>query len=326
MCRGLELRTYLARRLLLSIPTLFGLTVLIFGAMRVLPGGGLGAFVVDDMVSQQLTDAQIQLIKQELGLDRPLIIQYATWMRDVFDGSFGYSQSRNDEPIRDLILSRGVISAEIGILSVLLSWVIGLPVGILSAMKPHSIWDKLASTTTVLFLALPNFWLGLLIVVAWVIWWDYHPPFVGVNPWVDPVANFEIIIGPTLVMATSMAAVIARMARSSLFEAFQQDFVRTATSKGLAERIVIARHVLPNALLPVLTISGVMLGFVMGGSVAVEVAFMTPGLGRSMVLATIERDMNVVQSLVLLYGIIFVLVNLCIDILYSVLDPRIRIS
>ena len=104
MCRGLELRTYLARRLLLSIPTLFGLTVLIFGAMRVLPGGGLGAFVVDDMVSQQLTDAQIQLIKQELGLDRPLIIQYATWMRDVFDGSFGYSQSRNDEPIRDLIL------------------------------------------------------------------------------------------------------------------------------------------------------------------------------------------------------------------------------
>ena len=320
------MRTYVLRRILLTIPTLFGLTVLIFGAMRVLPGGGLGAFVVDDMVSQTLTEAQIQLIKKELGLDRPLYIQYSVWMRDVFDGSFGYSQSRGGEPIRNLILSRGIISAEIGIFSVLLSWVIGLPVGMLSAMKPNSIWDKLASTTTVLFLALPNFWLGLLIVIAWVVWWGYHPPFVGVNPWVDPVGNFEIIIGPILVMSTSMAAVIARMARSSLFEVLRQDYVKTAKSKGLAERVVIARHVLPNALLPVLTISGVMLGFVMGGSVAVEVAFMTPGLGRSIVLATIERDMNVVQSLVLLYGIIFILVNLTIDLLYSVLDPRLRIS
>lgn len=320
------MRTYVLRRILLTIPTLFGLTVLIFGAMRVLPGGGLGAFVVDDMVSQTLTDAQIQLIKKELGLDRPLYIQYSSWMRDVFDGSFGYSQSRGGEPIRDLILSRGIISAEIGIFSVLLSWVIGLPVGMLSAIKPNSIWDKLASTTTVLFLALPNFWLGLLIVIAWVVWWGYHPPFVGVSPWVDPVANFEIIIGPILVMSTSMAAVIARMARSSLFEVLRQDYVKTAKSKGLAERVVIARHVLPNALLPVLTISGVMLGFVMGGSVAVEVAFMTPGLGRSIVLATIERDMNVVQSLVLLYGIIFIFVNLIIDLLYSVLDPRIRMS
>ena len=320
------MRKYLARRFLLTIPTLFGLTVLIFGAMRVLPGGGLGAFVVDDMVSQQLTDVQIQAIKRELGLDRPLYIQYSSWMRDVFDGSFGYSQSRGGEPIRDLILSRGIISAEIGIFSVLLSWVIGLPVGMLSAIKPNSIWDKLASTTTVLFLALPNFWLGLLIVIAWVVWWGYHPPFVGVSPWVDPVANFEIIIGPILVMSTSMAAVIARMARSSLFEVLRQDYVKTAKSKGLAERIVIVRHVLPNALLPVLTISGVMLGFVMGGSVAVEVAFMTPGLGRSIVLATIERDMNVVQSLVLLYGIIFIIVNLIIDLLYSVLDPRIRMS
>ena len=320
------MKGYVARRFLLMIPTLFGLTVLIFGAMRVLPGGGLGAFVVDDMVSQQLTDVQIQAIKRELGLDRPLYIQYYTWIRDVFDGSFGYSQSRAGEPVRDLILSRGIISAEIGILAVLLSWVIGLPVGMLSAIKPNSIWDKLASTTTVLFLAVPNFWLGLLIVLAWVVFWGYHPPFVGVNLWVDPVANFKIIIGPTLVMATSMAAVIARMARSSLFEVLRQDYVKTAKSKGLAESVVIARHVLPNALMPVLTISGVMLGFVLGGSVAVEVAFTTPGLGRTIVQATIERDMNVVQSLVLLYGIIFVLVNLCIDILYSVLDPRIRIS
>ena len=305
------MKQYVARRLLLSIPTLFGLTLLIFGAMRLLPGAGLAGYV-DDIVAQQLTDVEIAAIKKDLGLDKPLHIQYITWMKGVLDGSFGYSMARGGEPVSDLILSRGVISAEI--------------VGILSAIKPNSIWDKVASTTTVLFLALPNFWLALLIVLAWVVWWNYHPPFVGVNPWVDPVENFKIVIGPIIVLSTSMAAVIARMARSSLFEVLRQDYVRTARSKGLAGRIVIVRHVLPNALLPVLTISGVMLGFVLGGSVAVEVAFATPGLGRTMVLASVERDMNVVQSLVLLYGIIFVIVNLIIDLLYSVLDPRVRIS
>jgi len=319
------MRQYIIRRVILSIPTLIGLTLLIFGTMRILPGGELAGYV-DEAVDVNLTEAEIAQIKKDLGLDRPLLVQYLSWMRDVLDGSFGYTMFRSGEPIRDLILSRGLISAEIGIFAVIFSWVIGLPVGMLSAIKPNSIWDKLASTTTVLFLALPNFWLGLLIVVVGVTVWGYHAPFVGVPPWEDPLKNFEIVVGPVVVLATSMAAVIARMTRSSLFEVLRQDYVRTARSKGLREKITITRHVLPNALLPVLTISGVMLGFVLGGSVAVEIAFATPGIGRTMVLASVERDMNVVQSLVLLYGIIFVIVNLAIDILYSALDPRIRLA
>ena len=319
------MRQYITRRLILSIPTLIGLTLLIFAAMRILPGGGLGGYA-DDAVEENLTEAEIALMKKDLGLDRPLYVQYLSWMGDVLDGSFGYTMFRTEEPIRDLILSRGVISAEIGILAVIFSWVIGLPVGMLSAIKPNSIWDKLASTTTVLFLAVPNFWLGLLLVLIGVIVWGYHAPFVGVPPWEDPLKNFEIVIGPVMVLATSMAAIIARMTRSSLFEVLRQDYVRTARSKGLREKITIIRHVLPNALLPVLTISGVMLGFILGGSVAVEVAFATPGIGRTMVMASVQRDMNIVQSLVLLYGIIFVMVNLFIDVLYSFLDPRIRMT
>jgi len=318
------LKKYIARRLLLSIPTLFGLTLLIFGVMRIVPGGALGAFG-DEGIDNKYSESELALMKKDLGLDRPLVVQYSTWIRDVFDGSFGYTILKR-EPIKNLILTRGVISGEIGVLAVIFSWVIGLPVGMISAIKPNSIWDRIASTNTVLFLAIPNFWLGLLIVLFWVIIWGYHPPFVGVDIFEDPVANLQIVMGPVAVLATSMAAVIARMTRSALFEVLQQDYVRTARSKGLKERITVIRHVLPNALLPVLTISGVMLGFVLGGSVAVEVAFGTPGIGRTMVLASVERDFNIVQSIVLLYGIIFVAVNLIVDLLYSALDPRIRLA
>ncbi len=297
---------------------------MIFGIMRILPGDPLATFMAGDYM-RRLGPDEIALIKRDLGLDRPLAVQYGTWMRDVLTGSFGKTFHRKD-PIIDLITSRGAISAEIGILAVVVSWVMGLPVGILSAVRPDSIWDKIASSTTVLFLAIPNFWLGLLIVLVTLTFWGYHPPLVSVHLWEDPRANLQIIVGPAMVLATSMAAVIARMVRSSLFEVLREDYVRTARAKGLKERGTIIRHALPNALLPVLTISGVMLGFVLAGSLAVEVAFGTPGIGKTMVLAAKSRDMSIVQSFVLLYGIIFVLVNLLVDLLYGVIDPRIRLA
>ena len=318
------MQKYLARRLLLAIPTLLGLTLLIFGIMRILPGDPLATFIVGDY-ERRLSPAEIALIKKGLGLDRPLAAQYGMWMREVLTGSVGLTLHRKD-PIINFIKSRGAISAEIGILAVVVSWIMGLPVGILSAVRPNSIWDMMASSTTVLFLAIPNFWLVLLIVLLTLTVWGYHPPLVSVHFWEDPWANFQIIIGPAMVLATSMAAVIARMARSALFEVLREDYVRTARAKGLKDGIMIVRHALPNALLPVLTISGVMLGFVLGGSVAVEVAFGTPGIGKTMVAAALTRDMNVVQSLVLLYGMTFVLVNLLVDLLYGSIDPRIRLA
>ena len=252
-------------------------------------------------------------------------MQYGTWIRDVMTGSFGKTFHRKD-PIIDLILSRGAISMEIGILAVIISWIMGLPVGILSAIRPNSLLDMTSSSTAVLFLAIPNFWLGLLIVLLTLTLWGYHPPLVSVHIWEDPWANFQIVIGPAMVLATSMAAVIARMTRSSLFEVLREDYVRTARAKGMTDMTTIIRHALPNALLPVLTISGVMLGFVLSGSLAVEVAFGTPGIGKTLVLAAKSRDMNIVQSFVLLYGIIFVVVNLMVDLLYGAIDPRIRLS
>lgn len=297
---------------------------MIFGIMRILPGDPLATFMAGDYMRRMGPD-EIALVKKDLGLDRPLPMQYGTWIRDVMTGSFGKTFHRKD-PIIDLILSRGAISMEIGILAVIISWIMGLPVGILSAIRPNSLLDMTSSSTAVLFLAIPNFWLGLLIVLLTLTLWGYHPPLVSVHIWEDPWANFQIVIGPAMVLATSMAAVIARMTRSSLFEVLREDYVRTARAKGMTDMTTIIRHALPNALLPVLTISGVMLGFVLSGSLAVEVAFGTPGIGKTLVLAAKSRDMNIVQSFVLLYGIIFVVVNLMVDLLYGAIDPRIRLS
>ncbi len=318
------MRAYVLKRLLYAIPTIFGITVLIFGIMRILPGDPLGAYYGIETIIQW-TPEQKAAILRDLGLDKPLAVQYAVWVKDIASGKLGESFFRGD-PIIEILAQRGPISAQIGIISVAISWIIGLPVGIISAVRPNSVWDMCTSFFTVLFLAIPGFWLGLLVVVACISWFQYKAPIVSVQFWEDPWTNFEIIVGPAIVLGLGQAAFIARMARSSLFEVLREDYVRTSRAKGLVERLVIARHAMPNALLPVLTLSGVLLGFVMGGSVAVEQAFTVPGLGKALVVAAIDRDFNVVQNIVLFYAVIFVLVNLLIDLLYGWLDPRIRLN
>ena len=318
------MRTYVLKRLLYAIPTIFGITVLIFGIMRILPGDPLGAYYGIETIIQW-TPEQKAAILRDLGLDKPIAVQYAVWIKDIASGKLGESFFRGD-PIIEILVQRGPISAQIGIISVAISWIIGLPVGIISAVRPNSVWDMCTSFFTVLFLAIPGFWLGLLVVVACISWFQYKAPIVSVQFWEDPWTNFQIIVGPAIVLGLGQAAFIARMARSSLFEVLREDYVRTSRAKGLIERLVIARHAMPNALLPVLTLSGVLLGFVMGGSVAVEQAFTVPGLGKALVVAAIDRDFNVVQNIVLFYAVIFVLVNLFIDLLYGWLDPRIRLN
>lgn len=318
------MRTYILKRLLYAIPTIFGITVLIFAIMRILPGDPLGAYYGIETIINWTPEQKAEILR-DLGLDKPYWVQYALWMRDIASGRLGESFFRGD-PIIEILIQRGPISAEIGLISVAISWLIGLPVGIISAVRPNSIWDMFSSFFTVLFLAIPGFWLGLLMVVAMITWFQYKAPIVSVQIWEDPWKNLQIIAGPAVVLGLGQAAFIARMARSSLFEVLREDYVRTSRAKGLVERLVMARHALPNALLPVLTLSGVLLGFVIGGSVAVEQAFTVPGLGKALVVAAIDRDFNVVQNIVLLYAVIFVLVNLFIDLLYGWLDPRIRLN
>jgi peptide/nickel transport system permease protein len=315
---------YLARRLFYAIITLFGVSVTIFLIMRVLPGDPLVA-ILGVEGHAQMRPADRARIMADLGLSAPLPVQYVHWLRDIATGRLGKSFFRGDT-VAQQILHRGPISAEIAILSLIISWLVGLPVGILSAFRPNSIPDGVARAISVLFIAIPGFWLGMLIVLALLFWFGYKSPLVIVHLWEDPWQNFQIVVGPGVVLGLAQGAYIARMARSCLLEVISEDFVRTARAKGLREGLVVMRHALPNALLPVITISGVLLGFVLGGSVAVEQAFGVPGLGRAMVAAVIERDIIVVQNLVLLYAVIFVAVNVLVDLSYAWLDPRIRYS
>ena len=315
---------YIAKRIVVAIPAVFGVSILIFFMMRVLPGDPLGSFYGIEQLTR-FTPEQKAEILHDLGIDRPYVVQYGEWLKNIFTGSLGTSLFRKDS-ILSIIGRRFPISAEIGVMSVVLSWIIGLPVGILSALRPQSVSDTIASFFTVLFLAIPGFWLGLVIVVGQISLFGYKAPIVAVQLWDDPWINFQIIVGPMVVLGLGQAAFIARMARSSLLEVLRDDYIRTARAKGLRERLVLVRHSLPNALLPVLTVSGILLGFVMGGSVVVEQAFTAPGLGKTLVAAAIDRDFNIVQNITLLYAVIFVVVNLFVDLLYGYLDPRIRLA
>jgi peptide/nickel transport system permease protein len=245
------------------------------------------------------------------------------WLKDIATGQLGKSFFRGDT-VKDLILHRGPISAEIALLALVVSWLVGLPAGILSAIKPNGWLDAVARLVSIVFIAVPGFWLGLLVVLALLFWFGYKAPIIIVHVWQNPWENLQLVIGPAIVLGLAQGAYIARMSRSCLLEVIGEDYVRTARAKGAAEKTIVLRHALPNALLPVITISGVLLGFVLGGSVAVEQAFGVPGLGRALVIAIIERDIIVVQNLVLLYAAIFVVVNVLVDLSYGWLDPRIR--
>jgi peptide/nickel transport system permease protein len=223
-----------------------------------------------------------------------------------------------------MIARRGPLTAEIALFAVILSWLVGIPIAVVSALRPNSIGDNLSRFLSILFLAVPGFWLGMLIVLALLFWFGYKAPLAGASLFEAPWRNLQIVIGPAVVLGLGQAAYIARMARSSLLEVIREDYVRTARAKGLSRRLVISLHALPNALLPVITLSGILLGFVLAGSIPVERAFGTPGLGYAMYTAVSERDVFVMQNLVFLYAIVFVLLNIAVDVTIAWLDPRIR--
>ena len=205
----------------------------------------------------------------------------------------------------------------------ILSWLVGIPVAIVSALRPNSLGDNVSRFLSILFLAVPGFWLGMLIVLAALFMFGYRAPLAG-PLLTDPWGNLQVVIGPAVVLGLGQAAYIARMARSSLLEVIREDYVRTARAKGLSRRPVITFHALPNALLPVITLSGILLGFVLAGSIPVERAFGTPGLGYAMFTAVSERDVFVMQNLVFIYAVVFVLLNILVDLTIAWLDPRIR--
>ena len=312
---------YIVRRVLHAIPALLGVTVIVFVALRIMPGDP-----VSIMFGTQATKIRPEdraKIEADLGLSLPLGAQYLKWLQDVSTGKLGKSFWRGDT-VLDLIIQRGPLTVEIAVLAILLSWVVGIPVGILSALRQNSLLDYIARFCTVLFLAIPGFWLGAMIVLVLLLWWDYAPPLGVINLWDNPVKNVQIVAGPAIVLGLAVSAYIARMTRSSLLEIIREDYIRTARAKGLREQTVVLKHALRNASLPIITLSGVLFGFLLSGTVVVEQAFNVPGLGKAMVEAFVTLDYAVVQNLVLLYSVIFVGINLLIDVSYAWLDPRIR--
>ena len=313
---------YIIRRLAAGALTVVGVSIVVFFVLRVLPGDPLVAvFGMEGFT--KLSAAERAGYMAQLGLSDPLPVQYLHWLRDIATGSFGHSFFRA-ESVAEMIGRRGPLTAEIALISVVLSWIVGIPVAIVSALKPNSLGDYISRLISIVFLAVPGFWVGMLIVLASLFWFGYRAPLAGASLFEDPWRNLQIVIGPALVLGLGQAAYIARMARSSLMEVIREDYVRTARAKGLNGRRVIGLHALPNALLPVITLSGILLGFVLAGSIPVERAFGTPGLGYAMYTAVSERDIFVMQNLVFLYAIVFVLLNIAVDVTIAWLDPRIR--
>jgi len=313
---------YVLRRLLYAIPTLLGITMLIFLVLRILPGDPLSILYGEGGVGS-LSNADLATIRHQFGFDRPLYQQYAYWLKDLLTGNLGHTLARGDS-VAEIIQERGILTGEIAVLAVLVSWLVGLPAGILSAVRQNSMGDYLARFCTIIFLAVPGFWVAMLVVIGTLTAFNYRPPLGIIPPWEDPIANLKIVAGPGGVLGLATSAYIARLTRSTFLDVIREDYIRTARAKGVRENMVVLHHALRNAVLPVLTISGVLFGFLLSASVAVEQAFAVSGLGTALVQAFQERDLLVVQTLVLLYGVVFVVVNLLIDLAYTWVDPRIR--
>jgi len=315
---------YLLRRLLLAIPTLFGVTVVIFLAVRVLPGDPATAMASAGQGEFTLSEEQLEKARRILGLDKPLHEQYVNWIGGAIRGDFGESFEIANTSVAEIIALRWPVTMQIALMAVGFSWIFGVPVGIASARNQNNLIDHALRFVATTFLAVPSFWLGMVLILFVVSVFMWRPPLTIVQFWDDPLANLTVTIGPAIALGTGAAAVLARVTRSSVLEVLGSDFVRTARAKGLDERAVLWTHVLKNSLLPVVTVSGMALGGLLGGAVAVETAFHVLGTGEALVRALASRDYPVIQSMVLLFGVVYVILNLAIDLLYGWLDPRIR--
>ena len=315
------MRAYVIRRLLLMIPTLLILTVIVFLTVRFIPGDAIDTMVI----RLELFDIDREELLRTLGLDVPLHVQYGRWISGILlRGTFGESLFGGATPIEERILAKLPVTMELGLMSIAIALVIALPVGIYSAIRQDRIGDFVGRSVAVIGLATPNFWLGTMVVIYPAIWWGWTPPLEYVPLAEDPSANLGILLVPALILGTAMSAHTMRLTRTMMLEVLRQDYIRTAWAKGLRERLVVIRHAVKNAMIPVVTGIGLSLPLLVGGSVIMENIFNLPGLGRLMVTALQERDYPVISAVNLFFGVSVVVFNLLIDLIYPYLDPRVR--
>lgn len=313
--------TYILRRLIATIPVLLLVTFGSFALIRIIPGD-----LATLKLGQDATPDEINLYREELGLNDPIPLQYVTWLGEMARGDFGESQWEF-RPVSEVVRDKFPVTMELSLLAIIISTVIAIPFGVVSAVRQDSWLDQSLRFFAVLFLAVPAFWLAILLITLPSIWFGWKVPLTGyAHLWDDPVLNLKRMIWPALVIGASSAALVMRLMRSSLLEILRQDYIRTAWAKGLQERSVIYRHALKGAMIPVVTIIGLQLSLLLGGSVIAEQVFSLPGMGRSMLGAISKRDYPLVQSYVVIFSVIYLLMNLLVDLMYGFLDPRIRYS
>ncbi|MGE0542402.1 MAG: ABC transporter permease [Dehalococcoidia bacterium] len=316
------MQRYILNRLLLLIPSLLGLSLLVFILIRLVPGDTVTALMAESGV---FSDEQVATLRARWHLDESYLQQYIRYMSDLARGDLGQSFYYGT-PVADEIARGLPATLEIAAVATLLSIALAVPMGTISAVRAGSWIDVIVRALAVLGQAIPSFWLGTMVVVGLAFYLQWLPPKGYVSPFVDLRTNLTQIIFPAIVLAWSLSAVSTRLIRNSLLEVLRQDYMRTAVAKGITGRAAVLRHGLRNALLPVVTVAGAQLAFLLGGSVIVESIFSVPGLG-SLALKSIElRDYNLLQGIVLVFGVLAIVANLLVDLSYAVIDPRIRYS
>jgi peptide/nickel transport system permease protein len=311
---------FLIKRLLATIPTILLVTLAVFLILRLTPGGPAVA-----MLGDQASPEAVAALNKKLGLDKPLYIQYLRWLGNALHGDLGRSAFGN-QPVTELIVQRIVPTLELSILALIVSLLIGISAGVIAAVKRNTAVDAIASILAILGVSTPSFWLAILLVLIFSLKLTWLPALGYVSPFSNLATNLKDMLLPSITLGVILAAVITRFTRASMLDSLYQDYVRTARSKGIEERTVILRHALGNAMIPIVTVVGLELGGLLSGAVIIETIFSLPGNGQLLVTSIFNRDFPVVQGLVVVIATVFILVNVAVDVVYALIDPRIRLG
>jgi peptide/nickel transport system permease protein len=309
---------YLLRRLLLVIPTLIGVTIVVFALVRLLPGDAVTMLLQEYAYAKDADE-----MRAKLGLDRPGPVQYVEWAGAVLRGDLGTSL-RSKQPVAEELVKRIPVTAELGIMALFVGLAIAIPVGVVAAVRQDKPIDYAARSLAIGLLAIPGFWLGTLVITFPSLWWQWTPPLRYTHLTDDPVRNVGQMVIPALILGLGLSGGLMRLTRAQMLEVLRQDYVLTAAAKGLAEWATITRHALKNAFIPVLTLLGLQVSILVSGTVVLESIFVLPGMGRYLLEAVQYRDYPVIQALNLLFATVIVLANLIVDVCYAWLDPRVR--
>ena len=315
---------YLISRLLLIIPTLFIISIIVFLMISLIPGDVIDSMMQQGLAKRASGGLDREALERALGLDVPMYVQYGRWIGDIFlHGSLGVSL-RTGEPVMATIFGKVATTVELGLMAIVISLMMALPIGIYSAIRQDTVGDYTGRSIAIIFIAVPSFWIATMIMLYPSIWWGWSPPVALIPFREDPLGNLGQFFIPSFILGMAMAGTTMRMTRTMMLEVLRQDYIRTAWSKGLKERLVVRRHALKNALIPVVTIVGAELPVLVGGAVIIEQIFALPGIGRLMLVSLSDRDYTLVSGVNLVIASGVVVANLLVDISYAYLDPRVR--